>query len=192
MSEQEVHIHPEASNQRKRNILIIVLVVVTALACGFGGLIAGGVVGYLAGRNARLGPAPQNLEFEPIPEWRYMPEVPETPQIPDMPEIDFRWGAEVQSVTEGSPADEAGLRRGDFITHLDGQELEPTMDLAGTLIKFSPGDDVVLTVVRDDYSLDVAVTLGQARDRGRSIPYLGVAYSMGVRFLDTAPTSPRD
>ena len=37
-------------------------------------------------------------------------------------------GAEVTEVLEGSPADEAGLRPGDIITHLDGQSLTEPLD----------------------------------------------------------------
>ncbi len=83
-------------------------------------------------------------------------------------------GAYVTSVTPNSPADQAGLRAGeeisssglpaggDLIIAIDGQSIQRFDDLLRYLINNkSPGDAVVLTVLRDEEQVDVTLTLGK-------------------------------
>ena len=84
-------------------------------------------------------------------------------------------GAYVTSVTPGGPADQAGIRGGtqptnlnerllaggDVITAIDGQPVGTFDDLLSYLTtNKSPGDAVVLTILRDGQTMDVTVTLG--------------------------------
>ena len=83
-------------------------------------------------------------------------------------------GAYVIEVTEGGPADLAGIRAGDtptrvqrlnaggdLITAFDSKPITTFDDLLSYLITTkSPGDTVVLTVLRDGQSVDITVTLG--------------------------------
>jgi len=83
-------------------------------------------------------------------------------------------GAYVTQVTPGGPADQAGIRGGseptnqgnlqaggDVITAIDGQPVVTFDDLLGYLTTHkSPGDTVVLTVLREGQTMDVTVTLG--------------------------------
>jgi 2-alkenal reductase len=70
-------------------------------------------------------------------------------------------GALITLLTEGGPADQAGLEVGDLITHIDGQEIIVFGDMLGYLLKEkSPGDEVVLTVIRGTETLEFMVTLG--------------------------------
>ena len=83
-------------------------------------------------------------------------------------------GAYVTNVTPGGPADQAGIQGGsqptnlenvqaggDIITAIDGQPVATFDDLLGYLTtNKSPGDNVVLTVLRGGQSMDVTVTLG--------------------------------
>ncbi len=83
-------------------------------------------------------------------------------------------GAYVTNVTPGGPADQAGIRGGsqatnlnnlqaggDVITAIDGQPVETFDDLLGYLTTSkSPGEIVVLTILRDGQTMDVTVTLG--------------------------------
>lgn len=84
-------------------------------------------------------------------------------------------GAYVISVTPGGPADQAGIRAGDtptsipnlngggdIITAFDGQPVHTFDQLLGYLTtNKSPGDTVVLTVLRDGQPMDITVTLGK-------------------------------
>ena len=89
--------------------------------------------------------------------------------------LDFHTGAYVQDVTPGGPADLAGIKAGDtpsriqglnaggdLIIAFDGKPVNTFDDLLSFLITSkSPGDTVVLTVLRDGQQMDVTVTLGE-------------------------------
>src|SRR5690606_25702770 len=66
----------------------------------------------------------------------------------------------VVSPMEGTPADEAGMETGDFITHVDGESLMGlTMDQSLDLMRGPVGSEVTLTVVREgvDQPFDVKI-----------------------------------
>ncbi|MCY4228334.1 MAG: RIP metalloprotease RseP [Gammaproteobacteria bacterium] len=56
----------------------------------------------------------------------------------------------------GMPAERAGLISGDVVTALDGQEIDDWVDLASTIAE-RPGEQILLTVMRDDSEFEVAV-----------------------------------
>jgi serine protease Do len=58
-------------------------------------------------------------------------------------------GVLVSSVTEGSPAERAGLKTGDIITDYDGRKVERASDLPRAVAGTPVGRDVKLNVVRD-------------------------------------------
>jgi len=84
-------------------------------------------------------------------------------------------GAYVLSVTPGGPADLAGIKAGDtptsidglnaggdIIVGFDGRPISTFDELLGLLTSNkSPGDTVVLTILRDGQPVDVTVTLGK-------------------------------
>jgi putative serine protease PepD len=59
-------------------------------------------------------------------------------------------GAGVQTVADGSAANQAGLRRGDVITKVDDQVISDSESLVAIVRGYRPGDEVTLTVVRGD------------------------------------------
>jgi S1-C subfamily serine protease len=89
--------------------------------------------------------------------------------------MDTFTGAYVLSVTPGGPADQAGIRPGakdtsdpnlkaggDIITAIDGHPVATFDQLLSYLVTTkSPGDTVVMTILRDGQSMDVTVTLGR-------------------------------
>lgn len=70
-----------------------------------------------------------------------------------------RSGAQVQSVTAGSPAAEAGVREGDVIVAIDGKAVAGAESLTGYVRAYPSGAEVTVTLVRDGASQDVDVTL---------------------------------
>jgi S1-C subfamily serine protease len=86
-------------------------------------------------------------------------------------------GVLIVEVTEGSPADQAGLRGGDENVTLDGLIITiggdvvtgidglPTTRMADLVVYMerntSPGDSVVLEIIRDEQELSLTVTLGE-------------------------------
>ena len=69
-------------------------------------------------------------------------------------------GAQVASVTSGSPAADAGLKAGDVITAFDGNAVESADDLTSAVSEKSPGDEVTISYTRDGDSHTVQATLG--------------------------------
>ena len=70
-------------------------------------------------------------------------------------------GAAIHSVTEGSPAEEAGLQAGDVITHVNGAEITGYSDLGETIDNSAIGDTLTLTVYRQGETLEITVTVGE-------------------------------
>ncbi len=70
-------------------------------------------------------------------------------------------GVVVADVVSGSPADKAGIKRGDVITSIDGAEIKDPQDLVFQIRKRMAGDKVNLEVVSQSGSRSVAVTLGE-------------------------------
>ena len=68
-------------------------------------------------------------------------------------------GAKVAEITGGGPAAAAGLATGDLITKLNGQLIADATSLIVTIRANAPGDQVMLTVVRGDKTLNIPVTL---------------------------------
>ncbi|MAQ14543.1 MAG: hypothetical protein CMN30_09760 [Sandaracinus sp.] len=58
-------------------------------------------------------------------------------------------GALIAGVEPDGPADEAGLRAGDVVTHVDGQALGDSQDLFRRVIATQVGSPMALTAVRD-------------------------------------------
>lgn len=71
-------------------------------------------------------------------------------------------GALVEEVTPGGPAQQAGLRRGDVITAVDGRPVADAQTLIIAIRANAPGDRITLRVVRGTEQFTAEVTL-QAR-----------------------------
>lgn len=72
-------------------------------------------------------------------------------------------GAYVQSVVEGSSADEAGLQPGDIIVSIGGEDLSEE-SLASIINQKQIGDQVKITYWRDDERREVTIVLKQAEN----------------------------
>jgi putative heat shock protein htrA (fragment) len=68
-------------------------------------------------------------------------------------------GAQVQEVSSGSGAAAAGLRSGDVILKVEGQEVTSPKQLIGYVRRYKAGDTINLTIARDGSTQDVAVTI---------------------------------
>ncbi len=91
-------------------------------------------------------------------------------------------GARVESITDGSPAQKAGISRGDVIVGFDGVTIRGPVRLTEKIRTKKPGDRVEVKLVRKDGSRGtVSVELGE-RPKTRSF-----AYQFGD---ESAPTPP--
>lgn len=102
-----------------------------------------------------------------------------------------RAGVRVRDVAPGSPAAEAGLKRGDEIVKVGNKKVENFEGLANALTQHKPGDKVPLEVVRDGKEQTLTVTLGERPraaqpaqpPRRRATAFLGV---------ETRPLTPEE
>ena len=84
----------------------------------------------------------------------------------------------IESVEPDSPAEEAGLEKGNVIVAVDDEELSPEHSLAEVVASHKPGDKVTLEVKSSEdeqESREVTVTLGEHPDE-KGVAYLGVRY----------------
>jgi putative serine protease PepD len=70
-------------------------------------------------------------------------------------------GAQVAQLTAGSPAEGAGLQRGDLITSIDGKAVDGASALSGVVDGHKPGDTVQLQIDRNGSEKTIDVKLGQ-------------------------------
>jgi serine protease DegQ len=82
-----------------------------------------------------------------------------TQEIAEQLRLDDTTGVAVLSVAEGGPAERAGIRPGDILVSMDGEQLRSPEDLLAALRQLDPGDEITLDVQRDGRSETVDVTL---------------------------------
>lgn len=71
-------------------------------------------------------------------------------------------GAYISRVTPDSPADKAGLERGDIIVKFEGEEVNAENSIARSIAQLKVGDRVRLVVDRDNEQREVVITLEEA------------------------------
>ncbi len=68
-------------------------------------------------------------------------------------------GAVLDQILEDSPAESAGLKKGDRITHVEGERVTDGIALIVAIRSYQPDDTIEFTVVRDGEERTVEVTL---------------------------------
>ena len=79
--------------------------------------------------------------------------------MPDFTDNDDVPGMRVDFVNPGQPADLGGMKKGDYIMAIEGKEINGIYDYMYRLNKCKKGQLIVVTVKRDDKTLDLLVTL---------------------------------
>lgn len=97
-------------------------------------------------------------------------------------------GALIGDVVADSPADKAGLKRGDLVTKMGGQEVRDANDLMNRVALLIPGSKVDLTVIREGKEKQIHVTVGK-RDEDKiakqdSGSAEGAVTSLGIAAAD--------
>jgi serine protease Do len=75
--------------------------------------------------------------------------------------LDAARGALVTEPSKDSPADKAGVKSGDVITQVDGEDIDNALDLSRTIAGKNPGTTVELTIFRDGKEQKLSVELGK-------------------------------
>lgn len=107
-------------------------------------------------------------------------------RVEDAQRVGFNgFGVLVSGVTDGGPADLAGVRRNDVITAIDGQEVTGIGVLRSLISTIKPGQAVELRLWRDGEMVTVEPTLDEAGPEvivGSSV--IGEMLRMGLQFGD--------
>ena len=90
---------------------------------------------------------------------------PVTPHAAEEAGLPDAKGAVVEGVVEGSPAERAGMKKGDVIVAVGDQPVATPPDLTRRIAGTAPGTRVALTVIRDRKRVQVAVDLGRLPER---------------------------
>ncbi len=130
------------------------------------------------------GKAYLGIQYAPTPriehfEGEMVPFVPARPFLEEpfyfSPDIDVEEGAIVMRVADESPAQAAGLERGDIITAIDGEPVDGPGTLVDMVGERNPGDTISLTVYRpkDGETVEIEATLAEHPEE-ETRAYLGV------------------
>jgi membrane-associated protease RseP (regulator of RpoE activity) len=162
--------------QNKRLYVVVAAVgLLAVLLSSCLGALAGGTVGYWAGRQASKKVAQGYLDL--FEDWGPELNQPVEPQ-PSAPE---RWpsapdaGALITEVVDGSPAERAGIQAGDWIIAVDGVAVDEQNSLGQLIGQYEPGDSVRITLWRSNAERTIRVRLGEHPEDSQ-VAYLGVYY----------------
>lgn len=75
---------------------------------------------------------------------------------------DISYGVLVHSVEKNSPADKAGLKSNDVITHINNEKVTSIAYLRYYLYDYEPGDKITITYIRENDTKKATVTLGNS------------------------------
>ena len=74
-------------------------------------------------------------------------------------------GAAVSRVTEGAPAESAGVQVGDIITKADGTDITSKSQFISFFKKYKAGDQIKLTLYRKGETLEKTVTVSEKKQQ---------------------------
>lgn len=69
-------------------------------------------------------------------------------------------GVEVKSLAKGSGAELGGLKVGDIITNIDGEEIKNQIDFSKALYRLNPGVPAVINLTRNGIAMKLSVPVG--------------------------------
>jgi S1-C subfamily serine protease len=75
-------------------------------------------------------------------------------------------GVLVNEVTEGTPAEEGGMKDFDIVTKIDGEKMTSSNELRNFVGRLAPGTTVKCTVWRDGKEIELSIKLGD-REEGK-------------------------
>ena len=99
-------------------------------------------------------------------------------------------GALISDISPGSPAEKAGLRRGDLVVKFDGEPIKEFTSLSKLVGMKAPGASSEITILRDGKREEISVVLGKMPDdeapaesrRGEDIELSDITPDIAARF----------
>ncbi len=110
-----------------------------------------------------------------------------TPELSKQFDLKEQKGVLVGDVTEDSPAEKAGIKRGDVIIGYNGKEVEDPANLRNMVANTAPGREVVLRIVHDGKEEKVKVTVAELPAEMQKLPGKFDNALKGVQVQDLTP-----
>ncbi len=86
---------------------------------------------------------------------------PVTPELAKQFNLKEEYGALISDLVEKSPAENAGIMRGDVIVEIEGKKVDEPDHLRNMIAGTSPGTEINLKVIREGKSKSFKVTVGE-------------------------------
>jgi serine protease Do len=88
-----------------------------------------------------------------------------TPELSKSLGIKETEGALIAGVEKDSPADKAGLKRGDLVTEMNGKKITDVTNFRNTVAAAAPGARVELKIIRNGKEQSITATLGEYKEK---------------------------
>ena len=116
---------------------------------------------------------------------------PVTPEIAESLGFQDNNGALVADVTDGGPADKAGVKRGDIIIELNGNKIDQMPDLPKLVASYAPGTKTKMKVLRDGKEKVLNIKLQELSEQGaklsKGVPDHEVEQNLGLVVQEITP-----
>lgn len=97
--------------------------------------------------------------------------------------IDKQDGVYISKIMEGGAAEKAGLKEGDFITAINGMQINSSPELLEQIARFRPGDNVSVTYVRSGKPIHTTVQLKNIEGNTKIIKSNMPAKMLGANLI---------
>ncbi|HXY62505.1 MAG TPA: DegQ family serine endoprotease [Nitrospirota bacterium] len=111
-----------------------------------------------------------------------------TPELAKSLGISETEGALISGVEKDSPADKAGLKRGDLVVALAGKKVIDSTSLRNMVAAMAPGTKIDVKIVREGKEQTVSMTLGEYKEKktAKKLEYSNVL--KGITIQELTPT----
>jgi len=110
-----------------------------------------------------------------------------TPELAQQFQLKQDYGTLVADVVEGSPAERAGIKRGDVIVEFDGKEIKEPFQLRNMVAGTKPGDTKEVKIIRDGKAMTLEVTIGELPSETEKAP---TAYDNALNGVEVQNLTP--
>ncbi len=110
-----------------------------------------------------------------------------TPEIASSLNLKEDEGALVSDVTPGSPAEKAGITRGDVIVEFEGKKIEDVSDLTTLAGVTPPGTEVKIKLIHDGETKNITVQLADSPEQEAGVGEAKVEEKLGLAVRELTP-----
>jgi len=114
-----------------------------------------------------------------------------TPELATQFQLEKDYGTLISDVVKDSPAEEAGLLRGDVIFEFGGKQVDEPYMLRNIVASSFPGETVGLKVIRDGEIVELSVTIGNLPSETEKTPTTFKNVLKGISVQNLTPEAYR-